>query len=116
MKLSNLRTLLHTDIKTLLYRLCFALCPSRACWPTPDHREHSGESGLPGHAKIAEHDQGPIWDACVLWGNGTFWRPVWGHSEPPEGREAQDARPMIDEPKRPSSRKAAETSHAMGQG
>ena len=132
MKKSNLNSLLHTDITTLLYRLCFALCPHQACWPRPDnpataksspfragldHREHSGGQTSPDRGVPSEPDPFQTWSACVLWGNGIFWNPVcWGPTALQASRDRLAIDTIAGEKRRPSLRKDAQNDHALGQG
>ena len=95
MKWSTLNSLLHTDVRTLLYRLCFALCPSRACWPTPDHREIHAEYSPPGRGAGEEPDPFQFWSTCVLWGNGVFWSPKWRRSATTGERDRQALGPTL---------------------
>lgn len=116
MKQSKLHSLLYTDLKTLLYRLCFALCPAHACWPTPDHRNALGERAYPHLPGSNEHEPYEVWSTCVLWGNGLFWNPVWGHSASHSARDGQDARQATGERTPPSRRNEAGSDHAVGRG
>jgi hypothetical protein len=77
MKPINLHSILTTDVRVLLHRICFALCPPRVEWSIDERL------GDPQHCSPASVENiSGSWNSGILWGNSVFWSsgPTWGHS------------------------------------
>lgn len=85
MESNSLHKILNTDVRILLHRICFALCPPRVQWSAdeligePDHCSPASVENISGS-----------WNSGILWGNSVFWsnRPTWGHNSSHESASA----------------------------
>jgi len=91
MKQNSLHSVLNTDVRILIHRICFAVCPPRIDWPNDE------KPGLDNPSNPASTYD--AWCTGILWGNSVFWTssPAWGHSSPLESNAGSFAQSDIPE-------------------